>query len=63
MDPPVPFLVIRRCTEPCEPGCNCDLIPIPLDIDELLPEELAAFTIRGTPAQRAEIADWLDPMA
>jgi hypothetical protein len=55
--------VIRRCTEPCEPGCNCDLIPIPLDIDELLPEELAAFTIRGTPAQRAEIADWLDPMA
>ena len=56
----VPFYVTRRCPDgECEPGCNCDLPIVEVDVDELLPAELEHFTKHGSAAQSAEIAAWL----
>lgn len=55
----VPFYVVRRCPDGCEPGCNCALPIVEVDVDELLEDELEHFTKCGSEAQRAEIRAWL----
>jgi hypothetical protein len=55
------FPVICRC-DLCEPGCNCALVPVVVDVDELTAVEVARFTATGTAAQRAEIASYFAPV-
>ena len=52
------FSVLRRCPSgECEADCNCALITVDVDVDELTAVEVAHFTTRGTTAQRAERAE------
>jgi hypothetical protein len=58
------FSVIRRCAPgECEDDCNCALITVDVDVDELTAVEVAHFTARGTAAQRAELAAYFAPDA
>lgn len=53
------FYVLRRCPPgECDVDCNCHLVEHPVDVDELLPDELLHFQVAGDDAQRAEIATW-----
>lgn len=59
---PVAFYVVRRCDAgDCEPGCNCHLPIVAVDVDELTDLESAHVQAHGTPAQRAELAAYLAP--
>lgn len=53
------FDVIRRCDVCEDKGCNCDHIPVRVDVDELTDVEAARFLANGTSEQRAEIAAYL----
>lgn len=50
------FYAIRRCGGgECEPDCNCHVVDVELDVDELTDAEVIEFMRNGTPEQRAEI--------
>lgn len=55
------FYVIRRCgpDDICGRDCNCNLVEVLVDVDELTDAELDYFRASGTDAQRAELASWL----
>ena len=56
--------VIRRCAaDDCEPGCNCALVPVQVDVDELTAAEVAHYRAHGTAAQCSEIASYFAPVA
>jgi hypothetical protein len=59
---PVVFLVERRCRAgECpvsEAACACLDPVVGVAVDELLEAEVRAFALRGTPAQRAELAEY-----
>ena len=56
------FDVIRRCPAgECESGCNCHVVTVEVDVDELTAVEVAHFQAHGTAAQRAEILAYLAP--
>jgi hypothetical protein len=58
------FSVLRRCPSgECERDCNCALVTVDVDVDELTAVEVAHFTARGTVAQRAELAAYFAPVA
>ena len=58
------FNVIRRCPAgECEAGCNCALVTVEVDVDELTDVEVAHFQAHGTAAQRAEILSYFAPEA
>jgi hypothetical protein len=58
----LPFAVIRRCpARECERGCNCDRVPVEVDVDELTAVEVAHFQAHGSAAQRAEILSYFTP--
>ena len=57
------FDVLRRCAQgECEPGCNCHVVTVAVDVDELTDVEVAHFQAHGTAAQRAELAAYDAPM-
>jgi hypothetical protein len=54
------FAVIRRCPPgECEAGCNCHVVEVLVDVDELDEGERARVQAAGDDAQRAELAAWL----
>lgn len=56
----VTFGVVRRCPPgECDPGCNCDLPIVLVDVDELTLGELVGFAAYGSPEQSAEAVAWL----
>jgi hypothetical protein len=58
------FDVIRRCPAgECEPGCNCDVVAVEVDVDELTAVEVAHFQAHGSAAQRADILSYFAPEA
>ena len=58
------FDVIRRCAPgECEHGCNCHVVTVSVDVDELTDVEVAHFQAHGTAAQRAELAAYLAPVS
>lgn len=54
---PAAFYVLRHCAAgECEHGCNCRLVHVEVQVDELTEDELVSLATCGTDAQRAEIA-------